>query len=103
MVSDGRVLEVSLEKASCLSCGIVSHVNQLGADTVQNVYREDYPLASASPSSDHWRAETYADVLTQLIAPAKKVLEIGCGSGALLREIETRGPGASLFGIIPSF
>ena len=102
VVSDGRVLEVSLEKASCLACGLVSHVNPLCTDTVQHVYREDYALASASPSSDQCRALNYADVLTQLIAPAKKVLEIGCGSGALLRELETRWPGTSLFGIDPA-
>lgn len=102
MVSDGRVLEVSLKKASCLSCGLVSHVNQFGEDTVRNVYREDYALASASPSSDKYRAKNYADVLTQLIAPARRVLEIGCGSGALLRELEIRWPEASLFGIDPA-
>jgi len=102
VVSDGRVLEASLEKASCLSCGLVSHVNQLCTDTVQNVYREDYVLASASPSSDQCRAQNYADVLTQFIAPAKRVLEIGCGSGALLRELETRWPEASLFGTDPA-
>ena len=102
VVSDGRVLEVSLEKASCLSCGLVSHVDPLCGDTIQNVYRDNYALNSTSPSSDRHRAENYAEVLTQLITPAKKVLEIGCGSGALLRELETRWPEASLFGIDPA-
>jgi SAM-dependent methyltransferase len=102
VVSDGRVLEVSLEKASCLSCGLVSHVNPLCGDTIQNVYREDYALTSTSPSSDRHRAQNYADVLTELVAPAKTVLEIGCGSGVLLRELETRWPEASLFGLDPA-
>jgi 2-polyprenyl-3-methyl-5-hydroxy-6-metoxy-1,4-benzoquinol methylase len=102
VASDGRVLEVSLEKASCLSCGLVSHVNPLCGDTIQNVYREDYALTSTSPSSDRHRAQNYADVLTELLAPAKTVLEIGCGSGALLRELETRWPEASLFGMDPA-
>lgn len=102
VVSDGRVLEVSLEKTSCLSCGLVSHVNPLCGDMVQNVYREDYALASTSPSSDQHRAQNYADVLTELLAPAKTVLEIGCGSGALLRQLETRWSEASLFGMDPA-
>ena len=102
LVSDGRVLEVSLEKGSCLSCGLVSHVNQLSADRVRKVYRENYALASASPSSDQHRAQGYADVLTQLVPPARTVLEIGCGSGALLRELEGRWPEASLFGVDPA-
>ena len=90
LVSDGRVLEVSLEKASCLSCGLVSHVNQLSGDRARNVYSEDYALASAAPSSDQYRAQGYADVLTQLVPPAKTVLEIGCGSGALLKKLKNR-------------
>ncbi len=102
LVSDGRVLEVSLEKASCLSCGLVSHVNQLSGDRARNVYSEDYALASAAPSSDQYRAQGYADVLTQLVPPAKTVLEIGCGSGALLRELEGRWPEASLLGVDPA-
>ena len=102
VVSDGRILEASLEKASCLTCGLVSHVKPLSGDTIQNVYREDYALTSTSPSSDRHRAQNYADVLTELLAPAKTVLEIGCGSGALLRELETRWPEASLFGMDPA-
>src|ERR1700722_5011293 len=75
MVSDGRFLKKSLKKTSCLFCGLVSHVQQPSGEITEAVYGTNYALATASPNSDKVRASNYANVLTQLIAPVKRILE----------------------------
>lgn len=102
MLSDGRFLETSLEKTSCLFCGLVSHVKPPSGEMVEEAYGENYSLAKASPDADKLRAINYANILMQLITPAKRILEIGCGSGALLRKLQTHWPKASLSGIDPA-
>jgi SAM-dependent methyltransferase len=102
MVSDGRILKESLKKTSCLFCGLVSHVQQPSGEITEAVYGTNYALATASPDSDKARGSNYANVLTKLVTPAKRILEVGCGSGALLKELQTHWPEASLHGIDPS-
>jgi len=103
MLSDGRILQKSLKKTSCLSCGVASHVESLAEETVKNVYdSDDYSLATASPAADKVRAIAYVKALAQLVEPSKNILEIGCGSGSLLNELQALWPESSFVGIDPA-
>lgn len=102
LVSDGRVLETALQKDSCLSCGLVSHTTLLSSADVRSVYEQDYALSAASPIADRQRAESYVGLLNPWMFPTARVLEIGCGSGALLKAIAARWPQATLFGLDPA-
>jgi len=102
MLSDGRVLQKSLEKTSCLSCGAASHAESLAEETVKSVYDDDYSLATVSPAADKVRAIAYVRALAQLVEPGENILEIGCGSGSLLTELQALWPGSSFVGIDPA-
>ncbi|MBS0308972.1 MAG: class I SAM-dependent methyltransferase [Proteobacteria bacterium] len=102
MLSDGRCLDIPLEKTTCLQCGIAAHARPLTVASIRDVYGDDYALASASPLADAARARAYADALTRLVTPHRRILEIGCGSGALLRELHGRWLDASLTGLDPA-
>lgn len=85
-----------------MSCGLVSHVTLLSDAHVRSVYDQDYSLSAASPAADKQRALNYVGLLEKWMQPASRVLEIGCGSGALLKEVQSRWPQAALFGLDPA-
>jgi len=69
---------------------------------VRTIYGSDYKLAGAAPKSDFARAQLYGQwIQGECVAP-KSILEIGCGSGALLQELSRSCPEASCFGVDPS-
>ncbi|UHL63248.1 class I SAM-dependent methyltransferase [Paralcaligenes sp. KSB-10] len=93
---------MALEKASCLSCGLAAHVNELAEDSVKTAYDESYALSTSSPLADKARAQNYAKTLVNNFHPAKRVLEIGCGSGNLLQEMTSRWHNSFFVGIDPA-
>lgn len=102
MLSDGRCLDLPLAKTACVNCGLVAHARQLQDADIRGVYGEEYALAEASPAADAARARAYAGALTRLLSPARRVLEIGCGSGALTRKLHEDWPQAALVGLDPA-
>ncbi|MFW7343416.1 class I SAM-dependent methyltransferase [Pollutimonas sp. H1-120] len=102
LVSDGHVLPIALEKTTCLSCGLVTHANPARSEFVRSTYSEEYSLPSASPAADTKRAKQYADILVRRTGVPGSVLEIGCGSGNLLKELNTRWPETFFWGVDPA-
>lgn len=101
VVSDGRVLPHALRKLSCLDCGAASHVCEISERDLRTIYT-DYKLAGAAPKSDAARARVYAQwIQGEAVAP-RSILEIGCGSGALLQELSTFWPDVRCFGVDPA-
>ncbi len=102
MLSDGRVVAVPLAKMSCLQCGLASHIAPVKASTARSVYGENYALSAASPAADMARARAYGACLDGIFKPPGRVLEIGCGSGNLLKALETLWPSTTFCGIDPA-
>ncbi len=94
IVSDGRVLPRALRKMSCLKCGAASHASGISETDVRTIYDSDYKLAGTAPKSDAARARVYSQWIQGECAAPQSILEIGCGSGALLQEFSTLWPEA---------
>lgn len=102
MLSDGRVISRPLAKMSCLTCGSAFHASNRAEADIRAIYAEDYTLASAAPKSDAARARAYGNWIRGEFDPPKTVLEIGCGSGALLTELMRTWPDANACGVDPA-
>jgi SAM-dependent methyltransferase len=102
VLSDGRLIKKVLRKRSCLTCGTACHADSVSAEDARALYVHGYELAKAAPGSDAVRALAYANWLTDKFSPPRAVLEVGCGSGTLLRELSRRWPDASCIGIDPA-
>ena len=101
MLSDGRVREVPLAKASCLECGIVCDTFAAGVDAVREVFNSDYTLGTTESIFDVARARNYASALVDLcpnIGPAR-VLEAGCGAGLVLRSLSATWTNSTFTGL----
>jgi SAM-dependent methyltransferase len=102
VISDGRVVPHALKKFSCLNCGAAFHNSMVSQDAVRGIYNRDYLLAAAAPKSDVTRALAYAEWIRSECPVPRSIFEVGCGSGALLREFSTIWPEAVCFGIDPA-
>lgn len=102
MLSDGRVISRPLAKMSCLTCGSAFRASNTAEADIRAIYAEHYTLASAAPKSDAARARAYGDWIRGEIDPPKTILEIGCGSGALLTELVRTWPDAHACGVDPA-
>jgi SAM-dependent methyltransferase len=102
MISDGRVVPQALRKMSCVKCGAASHAADVSPQDIRTIYDSGYTLAGSAPKSDAGRARAYGQwIQSECVAP-RSILEVGCGSGALLRELSVIWPEASCFGIDPA-
>lgn len=102
MLSDGRVIPRPLAKMSCLTCGSAFHASSTAEADIRAIYDDGYTLASTAPKSDAARARAYGDWIRTELPPAKAVLEIGCGSGALLSELMRIWPDVHACGVDPA-
>ncbi|MET4240098.1 class I SAM-dependent methyltransferase [Bradyrhizobium sp. RT10b] len=102
MLSDGRVILRALAKMSCLTCGSTFHASKTADEDIRNIYTDDYELAAAAPKADAARARAYATWIRSCCASPRVILEIGCGSGALLSELLRGWPDAQACGVDPA-
>ena len=101
MLSDGRVISRPLAKMSCLRCGSAFHSSGTAKDDIRAIYDDNYKLATVAPKSDAERAKAYGNWIRTEIDRPNTILEIGCGSGALLSELLRTWPDASACGVDP--
>lgn len=101
MLSDGRIQDVPLAKASCLECGLVSQIAHAGADSVREVFNSDYALGTIEANSDRARARNYASALVDLCSSSgpTSVLEAGCGAGLVLTCLSNTWANSTFMGL----
>ena len=102
MLSDGRVIARTLAKLSCMACGAAFHASETSRPDVREIYGGGYALAGAAPKSDAARARAYCRWIQSECSTPGSILEIGCGSGALLKELLSAWPAAKGCGIDPA-
>ncbi|OAF01216.1 hypothetical protein AYJ54_29490 [Bradyrhizobium centrolobii] len=78
------------------------HASSTAEEDIRAIYDDDYKLAAAAPKSDAARAQAYGDWIRAECTPPKAILEIGCGSGALLSEFLRSWPDAYAYGVDPA-
>ena len=103
MLSDGSVLEKTLEKCTCSGCGLVRHVDGPGEDDIQSYFGASYALGDGQPNIgfEGERQTRYAEWITSVLGKFRpdSILELGCGNGALLKELISRFPSAEVTGV----
>nr|WP_249159823.1 class I SAM-dependent methyltransferase [Bradyrhizobium tropiciagri] len=87
---------------ACLCCGAAFHASGISSAEVRTIYDDAYALARSSPKSDAQRARAYCNWIRAECAAPLNILEVGCGSGALLRELLQAWPAARGFGLDPA-
>ncbi|MFB9265926.1 class I SAM-dependent methyltransferase [Bradyrhizobium erythrophlei] len=87
---------------SCLACGTAFHTSETTSDEVRTIYGDEYKLAAAAPKSDTARARAYGSWIMAEASAPQTILEMGCGSGALLSELLRMWPDAIGYGIDPA-
>ena len=102
MLSDGRVIARALAKLSCIVCGAAFHAAETCGPDIREIYHGGYALAGAAPKSDAARARAYCRWIQSECSTPESILEIGCGSGALLKELLLAWPAAKGYGIDPA-
>jgi SAM-dependent methyltransferase len=102
MRSDGIVQAEPLGKFSCLCCGSAfrpghRRFKRAAAD-------HHYSLnAGAQNTFDQSRHEGYAGAICAgLASPPRRIIDVGCGNGALLAQLRQRWPDSSALGIEPA-
>ena len=104
VLSDGRVIARPQAKQGCRRCGAAFHAAALSAADVDAFYDREYSLAANSLATGEERAGAYADWIAATLGPlgVAKVLDVGCGSGALLEALSSRNPGIAAVGLDPA-
>jgi SAM-dependent methyltransferase len=102
MLSDGRVIARVLAKLSCMACGAAFHGSDTSDADIREIYRSGYSLAGTAPKSDAVRARAYCRWIQSECSTPGSILEVGCGSGALLKHMLAAWPAASGCGIDPA-
>jgi SAM-dependent methyltransferase len=101
MLSDGRMIEKSLTKVMCRSCGLVSHQPALKPSDIRAFYDGDYDLGVTENPGDAGRGHAYAKIIIDLChgRSISKILELGCGAGHTLRAMTSHWPQAQFSGL----
>src|SRR5690242_2006843 len=102
MACDFRIVDEPLARSACNGCGLARRLPSLEA---ASFYMSGYALYAHAPgeSREHARQMAYAEWIARAVPAApRRVLDIGCGNGSLLRALKTCWPDAVMFGCEPS-
>ena len=116
MTSDGRMIDQPLHKVRCTGCGLVRNGRAMPQGFLTSHYADAYRLGfRADRAEPHWlgvngpvaRSALACDWITTAVSnlarPApRRILEIGCGEGLLLKRMATAFPHAKVQGIEPN-
>ena len=104
MLSDGKIIPIPLKKCFCTFCGMVRHETRLTEKEIAAFYDNDYGLPKQSDMYEITRAIEYSRNIVNFLGKSflGNLLEIGCGSGFLLREMAVQNLGTSYEGFDPA-
>jgi 2-polyprenyl-3-methyl-5-hydroxy-6-metoxy-1,4-benzoquinol methylase len=107
MLSDGRIIARPLDKLWCPGCGLVRHRHPPTAAEISAIYSGAYGLPALTGTGEQARGRAYAEAIVDAIGGLQtglRVIDVGCGSGAMLRALGDRDEAASygLTGIDPA-
>jgi len=110
ILSDNSVSPVALRKIECASCGLVRDGHEITAEYLSRLYQFDYVLNLGS-NEYHFltregaipRSKLFFDWIWEILPSQRatdfrKALEIGCGAGHLLRQMQSALPRADFWG-----
>jgi SAM-dependent methyltransferase len=103
MASDWRIVDEPLSRQICRACGLICR--RPTASTGTSFYTSGYALYAHPPgeSREHTRQAEYARWIAQATGRRpRRVLDVGCGNGSLLRALRTYWPDAEMMGCDPS-
>ena len=105
VVSDGRLVQRSLDKICCRECGLVRHRIRLTDTEVQKIYATDYSLPTRAGLADEARGRAYAAIVAEAIGGmdnCRRFLDVGCGSGTMLRALSGLSCETQFSGVDPA-
>lgn len=106
MLSDGRLVTEPLKKCTCSSCGLVRHVDAQQDNNIRNFFGPSYSLGDHEPNIgfEGGRQKQYVEWIVSSLGQfiPDTILELGCGNGALLKELMTTFSSAKAAGLEPS-
>lgn len=103
MTSDWRVVDERLARVMCVTCGLVRRDSSTSAGA--SFFASGYELYAYAPGEtrEQMRQEEYARWIVQAAGRRpRRVLDIGCGNGSLLRAFREYWPETELLGCDPS-
>lgn len=106
MLSDGSLVTESLTKCTCSNCGLVQHVDAKQGDNIRDYFGSSYSLGDHEPNIgfEGGRQKQYVEWIAGSLGQFRpeSILELGCGNGALLKELMTAFCPAKAVGLEPS-